>query len=142
MASWKQIVDYVENHLEKSSENNFFTGCTYELCENSIILSVHVDVNFNICVHISKIKSGISNNMIEINVSCLNEVKDDDKLKQALSYLNAKICSGLVISENGLEIRSYQFLNKQDSEINDAEDIIFFAFQQGHFAWEVSQLIK
>ena len=142
MASWKQIVDYVENHLEKSSENNFFNKCTYELSENSIVLSVHVDDDFNICVHIRKIKCGISNNMIEINVSCLKKIKDYEKLKHALSYLNEKLCSGLVLSENELEIRSYQFLNKQDSEINDAEDIIFFAFQHGHFAWEVSQLIK
>ena len=142
MASWKQIVDYVENHLEKSSENNFFNKCTYELSENSIVLSVHVDDDFNICVHIRKIKCGISNNMIEINVSCLKKIKDYEKLKHALSYLNEKLFSGLVLSENELEIRSYQFLSEKDSEINDALDILNFACIQGELAWEVYQLIK
>ena len=142
MASWKQIVDYVENHLEKSSENNFFKKCTYELSENSIVLSVHVDDNFIICVHIRRIECGISNNMIEINVSCPNEIKDYEKLKHALRYLNEKLCSGLVLSKNSLEIRSYLFLSEKDSEINDALDIFYFACIQGEFAWEVSQLIK
>ena len=85
MASWKQIVDYAENHLEKSSENNFFNTCTYELSENSIVLSVHVDDDFNICVHIRKIKCGISNNMIEINVSCLKKIKDYEQQRKISS---------------------------------------------------------
>ena len=142
MASWKQIVDYVENHFEKSSEKNFFKKCTYELSENFIVLSVHVDDNFNICVHIRRIECGISNNMIEINASCPNEIKDYEKLKHALRYLNEKLCSGLVLSENRLDIRGYQCLGEEDSEINEELAIIYFACSQGQLAWEVDQLSK